>query len=383
MLFRDVLFKILLSADHVALRCETDVSIVLHQFRQFVWNQFYSKNAGSHVNFNDPMTLSLSFACPPYDRVLPLVSGRVIPEGIHLHFLPLTVEEIFWRQLRHGEFDVSESSLSSYVLLRSRGDERFIAIPVFTSRYFRHSCVFINTQKNIVSPQDLKGKTVGVPEYQLTANVWLRGIFQDEYGVFPRDIMWRSGGEETPGRTEKIEIRLPSDIHLEPIPPDKTLSQMLDNGELDALFAPRAPSCFTRGSPNVARLFENYREVEEHYYQKTGIFPIMHTIIIRRDIYKENPWVAMNLYKAFCQAKDMALSSYNESAALHVTLPWVSEEVERTKKVMGVDWWPYGLEKNRKTLEQFLRYHHEQGLSARLMTVNELFAAETLDEFKI
>ncbi len=158
---------------------------------------------------------------------------------------------------------------------------------------------------------------------------------------------------------------------------------MLDDGELDALFTARAPSCFMRGSPNVARLFENYREVEEQYYQKTGVFPIMHTIIIRRDIYKENPWVAMNLYKAFCQAKDMVLSSYNQSAALHVTLPWVSEEVERTKKVMGVDWWPYGVEKNRKTLEQFLRYHHEQGLSARLMTVNELFAPETLDEFKI
>jgi 4,5-dihydroxyphthalate decarboxylase len=329
------------------------------------------------------MALSLSFACPLYDRVMPLVCGRVAPEGINLNFLPLPVEEIFWRQLRYEEFDVSESSLSSYVLLRSRGDERFIAIPVFTSRVFRHSCVFINTQKNIISPQNLKGKIVGVPEYQLTAAVWLRGIFQDEYGVFPRDIIWRNGGVETPGRMEKIEIHLPSDINLEPIPSDKTLSQMLYNGELDALFTARTPSCFTRGSPNVARLFRNYREVEEHYYQKTAIFPIMHTIIIRRDIYKENPWVAMNLYKAFRQAKDMTVSSYAESAALHVTLPWVSEEVERTKKVMGVDWWPYGVEKNRKTLEIFLRYHYEQGLSDRPMAVNELFSPETLDEFKI
>ncbi len=329
------------------------------------------------------MGLSLSFACPPYDRILPLAYGKVAPEGINLHYLPLTVEEIFWRQLRHGEFDISESSLSSYAMLRSRGDERFIAIPVFTSRFFRHSCVFINTRKGIVSPENLKGKAVGVPEYQMTAAVWLRGVFQDEYGVFSREIAWRSGGQETPGRVEKIELRLPPDIHCEPISPDKTLSQMLDSGELDALLTARVPSCFTRGSSNVARLFEDYRNVEEKYYQKTGIFPIMHTIVIRNDVYKENPWVAMNLYKAFCQAKEMVLNSYKETAALHVTLPWLNEEVARTRRLMGEDWWPYGVEKNRKTLETFLRYHYEQGLSARPMTVDELFSPETLDEFKI
>lgn len=329
------------------------------------------------------MTLYLSFACPPYDRVLPLAYGRVVSEGITLNFLPLTVEEVFWRQLRHEEFDVSECSLSSYVLLRSRGDERFIAIPVFTSRFFRHSCVFINTQKGIVSPQDLKGKVVGVPEYQMTAAVWLRGIFQDEYGVFPRDIVWRSGGEETPGRVEKIELRLPPDINWEPIPSDKTLSQMLDNGELDALFTARAPSCFEKGSPNVARLFEHYREIEEQYYQKTGMFPIMHTIIIKQEIYKKDPWVAMSLYKAFCRAKDIVVRDYTDTGALHVTIPWISEEVKRTKRVMGEDWWPYGVDKNRNTLDTFLRYHYEQGLSERSMTVNELFAPETFDEFRI
>ena len=343
----------------------------------------FSKIAGCRADLTNSMALSLSFACPPYDRILPLVCGRVVPEGIKLHFLSLTVEEIFWRQLRHEEFDVSESSLSSYVLLRSRGDERFIAIPAFTSRFFRHSCVFINTQKGIVSPQDLKGKVVGVPEYQMTAAVWLRGIFQEEYGVFPRDIMWRTGGEETPGRLEKIELRLPPDVNWEPIPADKTLSQMLDNGELDAMFTARAPSCFRRGSPNVARLFKNCRSVEEQYYKKTGIFPIMHTIIIRNDVYKKNRWVAMNLYKALCQAKDIVVGSFTETAALHVTLPWVSEEVERTRTVMGEDWWSYGVKKNRRTLETFLRYHYDQGLSARPMGVNELFSPETLDQFKI
>lgn len=329
------------------------------------------------------MALSLSFACPPYDRILPLAHGKVAAEGINLNYLSLEVEEVFWRQIRHEEFDVSESSLSSYVMLRSRGDDRFIAIPVFTSRVFRHSCVFINTHKGIKDPQDLKGKIVGLPEYQITAVTWLRGIFQDEYQVFPKDIMWRSGGEEMPGRVEKIKLRLPPEINLEPIPPDKTLSQMLEDGELDAMFTARAPSSFTRGSPNVARLFKNARDVEEAYFKKTGIFPIMHTVIMKREVYRKNPWVAMNLYKAFCQAKEIAIRNCNQIAALYITLPWVGAELERTKKVMGEDWWPYGLSQNRKTLETFLRYHYEQGLSEKQMTVEDLFAPETLDEFKI
>ena len=201
------------------------------------------------------MPLTLSLACPPYDRIMPLASGRVMPEGINLIYLPLEVEEIFWRQLRNQEFDVSESSFSSYVMLRSRGDERFIAIPVFTSRMFRHACVFINTHKGIRKPQDLKGKVVGLPEYQITAVVWLRGIFQDEYGVFSKDIHWRSGGEEEPGRKEKIKLQLPSEIDLQPIAPDLYLSKMLDDGELDAMFTARAPSCFTKGSPTCGAAF--------------------------------------------------------------------------------------------------------------------------------
>jgi 4,5-dihydroxyphthalate decarboxylase len=330
------------------------------------------------------MKLTLSFACPPYDRILPLADGRVLLEGIELNYLPLAVEEVFWRQLRNREFDISESSLSSYVMLKSRGDERFIAIPVFTSRFFRHSCVFINAHKGIHQPQDLKGKLVGLPEYQITAVVWLRGIFQDDYAVYPQDIQWRSGGEETPGRKEKISVTLPHDIDLQTIPPDTYLSKMLDQGEIDALFTARSPSSFVSGSPNVKRLFPNYRDVEKEYYQRTGIFPIMHTIIMRRDVYEKNPWVAVSLYKAFCQAKELATRSYLETAALHVTLPWIHPEVERTIAIFGEDWWPYGIEKNRKTLETFLRYHKEQGLSDRLMTIEDLFAFETLDEqFKI
>ncbi len=330
------------------------------------------------------MSLPLTFACPAYDRILPLAYGEIVPQGIHLNYLDLEVEEIFWRQLRNQEFDISESSLSSYVMLRSRGDERFVAIPVFTSRFFRHACVFINTHKGIKEPGDLKGKIVGLPEYQITAVVWLRGIFQDEYGVSPRDVHWRSGGEEMPGREEKIKINLPPDIDLQPIPPDKYLSKMLDDGELDGMFTARAPSSFTQGSPNVARLFENPREIEESYFRKTGIFPIMHTVIMKREIYEKNPWIAVNLYKAFSEAKKMVLENYARTEALRVALPWVHDEIERTKQVMTEDWWPYGVEKNRHVLETFLRYHHEQGLSERLMTIEDLFAPETLDaEFKI
>ncbi len=194
------------------------------------------------------MKLALSFACPPYDRVMPLADGRVLLEGIELNFIPLAVEEVFWRQLRNREFDVSESSLSSYVMLKSRGDERFIAIPVFTSRFFRYSCVFINAHKGIRQPQDLKNKIIGLPEYQITAVVWLRGIFQDDYGVHPRDIRWRNGGEETPGRQEKIRVSLPPDIDLQTIPLNTYLSRMLDEGEIDALFTARSPSSFVSGS---------------------------------------------------------------------------------------------------------------------------------------
>lgn len=326
------------------------------------------------------MKLSLSFACGAYDRIMPLADGRIVPDGIDLNFMPLKTEELFWRQIRHQEFDVSEGSLSSFVMLRSRGDTGFIAIPVFPSRSFRHSCVFINTQKGVRKPQDLKGGIVGLPEYQITAVVWLRGIFQDEYGVFPQDITWRSGGVEKPGRVEKLAMTPPPGLDLKLIAPDKYLSKMLEDGELDAIFTARAPSCFTKGSPNVARLFENYREVEGEYYRKTGIFPIMHTIIIKRNIYERNPWVALNLYKAFCKAKKIALDSYKDTAALHVTLPWLVAEAEETRKLMGEDWWPYGLNENIKTLKTFLRYHHEQGLSDRLMTIEELFAPETLDE---
>jgi 4,5-dihydroxyphthalate decarboxylase len=330
----------------------------------------------------DVKKLKFTFACSPYDRLQALINGAVQVEGVELNFLPLEVEETFWRQLRYQEFDGSELSFSSYILARSRGDDRFIALPVFTSRVFRHSSVYINTKKGIARPEDLKGKTVGVPEYQMTAALWLRGLFQHEYGVYPRDIKWRSGGQEMPGREEKLTLKLPPDIDYAAIPRNKTLSQMLDAGQIDALFTALAPSCFTNGSPNVKRLWENYKDVEGEYYRKTGIFPIMHGVALKRSVYKENPWVAQSLYKALVASKNIALENLKQNGVLYAALPWLVPEVERTRKIMGEDWWPYGIDKNRKTIEAMCQYSYEQGLAEKLMKIEDLFAPETFTEFK-
>lgn len=326
--------------------------------------------------------LKFTLACSPYDRMQPLFNGTVVPEGIDLNFIPIEIEESAWRQLKHQEFDGAETSLSQYTQFRSRGDDRFIGIPVFTSRLFRHSCVYVNVHKGIREPKDLQGKTVGVPEYTQTAVVWMRGILQHDYGVYPGDMRWRGGGEEIPGRVEKLKLELPG-VDFQPIPSDKTLSRMLDAGELDALFAARAPSCFVAGSPNVKRLFDNYWEVEEDYYRRTGIFPIMHTVIIKRSVYEKNPWVAMSLFKASVASKNIALRNLQQTHALFASLPWLIRQVDHTRRIMGDDWWPYGIEKNRKSIDALCQYSFEQSLSVKRMSVEELFAPETFDEFKI
>jgi len=327
--------------------------------------------------------LKFTFACYPYDRMQGLLNGIIEPEGLDFNFIPLEVEETFWRQLKHQEFDASEMGFSTYIVSQSSGDDRFIAIPVFPSKFFRHSCVYINTNKGINRPQDLAGKTVGVPEYEITAVVWLRGIFEHEYSVHPRDVHWRGGGVEVPGRPEKLKLNLPPDIDYKSIPPDKTLSRMLDTGEIDALFTARAPSSFTSGSPNVKRLFDKYWEVEEDYFRRTGIFPIMHTVVIKRAMYEKNPWVAMSFYKALLASKNMTLKNLQQTAALHSSLPWLVHHVDHARRIIGDDWWTYGIGKNRHVIETLCQYLFEQGLSAKKMAIEELFAPETFDEFKI
>ena len=327
--------------------------------------------------------LRLSLACWNYDRTRALLEDRIPVDGIDLNYINIPVEETFFRMIRHREFDVSEMSLSSYTLSLFRDPKPFVAIPVFPSRFFRHSCIFVNRNSGIREPKDLIGKRVGNPEYQLTACVWIRGILSDEYKVPVPSVAYLRGGEETPGRTEKQTVTLPPEIRLENIPQDKTLSRMLHDGEIDAIYSPRSPSSLGQGKGNVRRLFEDYEAVEREYYMRTKIFPIMHTVVIRRELHEKHPWVAQSLYKAFLQAKQEAYEDLFETAALKFMLPWLIRNAEDTRELMGEDFWSYGLEPNAHGLATFLRYSHEQGLAKRLLTPQELFVPEALEAYKI
>jgi 4,5-dihydroxyphthalate decarboxylase len=274
-------------------------------------------------------------------------------------------------------------SLSSYVASLHREDPPFIAIPVFPSRFFRHSCIFVSAKSGIRKPEDLKGKRVGVPEYQMTAPVWIRGILSDDYGVKVTDYEHLSGGEEEPGRDEKLKLNLPSNIKVRAIGEKQTLAHMIGDGEIDALVTARAPSTFRKRPDAVKRLFPDYVAAEKAYYAKTRIFPIMHTVVIRRDVYEKHPWVAQSLHKALEASKARAMDLYGQTAAMPAMLPWLVAHLEEARQVLGEDWWPYGLEPNRHVLDTFLRYHHEQGLSKRRLEPQDLFAKETLEAFKI
>lgn len=325
----------------------------------------------------------LTLACWDYDRTRPLRDGTVLVDGVDLNYLPLPVEEIFWRMCQFEEFDASEMSLSAYLLYRTRPNPPFIAIPVFPSRMFRHAFVFINVHSGIRQPEDLKGKRLGIPEWAMTAIVWLKGIFQHEYGVKPEDVEFCVGGLENPGRKERVEIALPAGVKVSEIPEDRTLSDELDEGAIDALLTSRIPRCFREGSPNVRRLFENHKQVEMDYFKRTGIFPIMHTVVIKEEIVREHPWITQNLYKAFCEAKAIADEWLRDTQAIRYTLPWLLTEIEEEEALMGKDLWPYGVEENRKTLEALIRYSIEQGLAEGEIPIEELFPENTQSPFRV
>jgi len=327
--------------------------------------------------------LRVTLGCWNYDRTRALADGTVQADGIDLNYISMPVEETFFRMLRYREFEAAELSLSSYSVSASKPERPFVAIPVFPSRFFRHNSIYINVDSGIREPRDLIGKRVGVPEYQMTAPVWIRGILSEHYGVPVDGVTYFSGGEEEPGRDEKIKLDLPPNIKVQPIGPTQTLTRMLAGGEIDALYTARMPSSYHTSGGKVRRLFPDFVEVEKQYFRKTGIFPIMHTIAIRRDVYEANRWIAQSLYKAFIAAQRMNYADLYETAALKASLPWLTAHVEEARELMGNDYWSYGFDKNRKTLETFLRYHHEQGLSKRLLTPEELFAPETLESFKI
>lgn len=327
--------------------------------------------------------LNLTFACWDYDRTRAIADGSIQPDGIEINYLSLPVEETFFRMLRYQEFDVAEMSLSSYSVSLHRDPQPFIAIPVFPSRFFRHSSIYVSTKAGIREPKDLIGKRIGTPEYQMTAPVWIRGILQDEYGVAPTSVEYLTGGEEEPGRDEKLKLDLPAQFKVRPIGQTQTLAQMIATGEIDALHTARAPSTFYSQPDKVRRLFESYVDVERAYFRKTRIFPIMHVIAIRRELYTRHPWVAQSLYKALHQSQQRVYGDLMETAALKTMLPWLIAHVQDARRELGDDWWSYGFAANRHVLDTFLHYHHEQGLSKRRLQPEELFAKETLEAFKI
>lgn len=325
------------------------------------------------------MTIRISLACERYDRTEALRDGRVQPAGIDLTYLPGRVENTFFRMVRFHEFDAAELSLSSYVVSLTR-DAPFVALPVFPSRMFRHSGVYVSARSGIEQPADLVGRHVGLAEYQLTANVWIRGILADEHGVPVDSVTYRTGGLHEAGRVEKLAVDLPDGIQLRPVKTGRTLSDMIATGELDALYTPRTPASFTRGDSGVRRLFEPSAAAEEDYFRRTGIFPIMHVLVLRRELYDRHPWIARSLYDAAIEAKELAMAGIDETAAARYMLPWLHDEVARTRAVLGEDYWPYGLARNREVLRTFLRYSYEQGLAGRLLEPEELFAPETLED---
>ena len=315
------------------------------------------------------MNIALSLAIAPYDHARGLE-----PQGIDLNVLELPIEEIFYRFTRFREWDASEMSFAKAISLLSQPASDIVAIPVFPSRVFRHSAVYVGKTGGIRQPKDLEGRKVGIPEWAQTAGVYVRGLLQHEYGVDLARIDWFQAGVRQPGRIEKVKLNLPAGVRIMPVP-EKSLAQMLASGELDAAISAR--------DPGGERLFKDYVSLEAEYFKKTRIFPIMHVIVLRRAVYERDRWIAMNLLKAFEEAKRKSMARLVEIGLSHVPMPWLAEHARRWRELAGQDFWPYGAEENRATLEAFTQYVHEQGVTARRLQVEELFAPETRESFKI
>ena len=326
--------------------------------------------------------LPLTVAMPDYDHTRDLVLGRVVPEGIDLTCLTLPVEEIFYRFLIHREWDASEISFAKYCSMRAKGDDSLIGLPIFPARIFRQSSLFIRRDGAVREMSDLAGKRVGLPEWAQTAAVYSRGLLQERYGVALTSIEWVQAGTNEAGRVEKATLNLPPGINLTRIS-DRSLNQMLLSGEIDAMFSARPPVAFTSGHPNVRRLFENFIEVESEYYRETGIFPIMHAFAIKREILEKNPWVARNLLTAFEEAKRRSIERAMDGTVPMFPIPWCFEHARSGRELLGQDYFPYGVEPNRKTLEAFLRWAFEQGVCSRHLKVEDIFPAQMFGEHKV
>lgn len=317
--------------------------------------------------------LKLTLACLDYDRVKPLMTKAVEPAGIDLNILPYSPDDSVWPMVRYQEFDASEMTLATYTMLRGKGEAPFIAIPVFLARAFPHGGIFVNTKAGIKEPKDLEGKKVASGQFQMSIAVWARGILQHEYGVDPKTIEWYTGRAE-------VGLELPPEMKVTLFPPGKMLADRLEDGEIDALIAPRIPPKFRKEHPHIKRLFPNPKEVELEYYKRTGLFPILHMVVIKESIYEEHPWVASSLYRAFLKAKEICYQDLSDTMeGLRYTVPWLDSYMEEVWRIMGQDFWPYGLKANRHVLETYIQYLHEQHLIDRVIPAEELFAKNALD----
>jgi 4,5-dihydroxyphthalate decarboxylase len=325
--------------------------------------------------------LQLTIALSHYDHVIDLLIGQVRAEGVDLNYLDLPLHEVFVRSIEFGDFDISEMSMAKYVSSRSQGDDRLIALPVFPARVARHASIYIR-RGAVKSPADLAGKRIGVPEWAQTAAVYTRGMLADEYGVDLGSISWFQAGQNESGRAEKVKLSLPDNIRVTPVP-DKSLSDMLVSGELDAVLAARPIPAFTKKHPDVVRLFEDYVGIEKEYVRKTRIFPIMHTVVIRKPLLDQAPWLAGNLFTAFEEAKRRSVSRASHEGVPMFPVPWSLAAVHEAKSILGEDYFPYGVEANRPTLEAFLRWAHEQGVCHRRLTPEELFPPQTQVDVKV
>lgn len=326
--------------------------------------------------------LELSVAVGDYDRTRALIDGSVAIDGVDPIYMTLGPEEIFFRAFRAAEFDICELSLSSYTVKTAQNNCPYIAVPAFVSRAFRHTAIYVRTDR-VKKPEDLKGRKVGLPEYQLTANVWARALLEDDYGVKPSDIHWICGGIEEAGRPEKLAIKLPPGVRLDNAPDGATISGLLEAGEIDGFIAPRPPTLVEKGHSNIGWLFSDPVAVAKDYYKRTGLFPIMHVVGIRRTLAEKHPWLPGAVFKAFEQAKAVGMEKLSDTSATKVTLPFVEEALRNARALMGEDYWSYGVEKNRKVLDYFLAQHHAQGLSSRRVAVDELFHPGTYEAFKL
>jgi 4,5-dihydroxyphthalate decarboxylase len=319
--------------------------------------------------------LHLTLATTDYDHVRDLVNGVVRADGTVLTAFVLPVEEIFYRFIKNREWDVSELSFGKFIGYASQGASPFVGIPVFPSRVFRHSAFYVRTDRGISTPKDLEGKRVGIPEWAQTAGIYARGFLSETAGVDLRKVHWVQAGMNEAGREEKVEFKLPDGIRYEQRRAT-SVSAMLLSGEVDAAISARVPDAFAKGGGKVARLYPDYRAEEMRYYAATGIYPIMHVIAMRRAVFERYPWTAMNLFKAFDEAKQRSLERIQDLTASRIPVPWSAAIASEWSGNFGDDPFPYGLEKNRKTLEAFCRFAHAQGVTAKRLTPDDLFPKE-------